>query len=235
MNLLALDSSTEVMSVAVQRVSAGGTQVWQHSAVGGAQASLHLITIVQTLMAQAQLRYDQLTAVVVGRGPGSFTGLRCACSVAQGLAFAADIGVLPVDTLLALAEEARWQKGALTQPWRVTALLDARMDQLYVGRFEYMESGWQQIGSAELVRPEDVVCQADWHLAGNVFATYGQRLAPPCAARIDAMPTAGALLRLAPQLLSNAAPLSAELALPLYVRDKVAQTSLERAALKATL
>lgn len=232
MNLLALDTSTEVMSVAVQRGGAGGVQVWQSSAVGGAQTSVSLISTIQALMAQAQLEFHQLTAIVFGRGPGSFTGLRSACSVAQGLAFAAGIQVLPIDTLLALAEEARWQHSATLDHWRVIALLDARMDQLYAARFEYQSQGWQQIGSDELIRPEDLVCDAQWDLAGNVFAAYGQRLGLSKAQCLDALPTATALLRLAPDLLGRGAGVSAELALPLYVRDKVAQTSLERAALK---
>lgn len=232
MNLLALDTSTEVMSVAVQRGGAGDAQVWQSSAVGGAQTSVSLISTIQALMAQAQLEFHQLTAIVFGRGPGSFTGLRSACSVAQGLAFATGAQVLPINTLLALAEEARWQHSATLSHWRVIALLDARMDQLYAARFEYQSQGWQQIGGDELIWPQDLVCDAQWDLAGNVFAAYGQRLGVSKAQRLDALPTAAALLRLAPGLLAGGAGVSAELALPLYVRDKVAQTSLERTALK---
>lgn len=233
MNFLALDTSTEVMSVAVQRSGAGGVRFWQSSGVGGAQTSVTLIATIQALMAQAQLEFNQLAAIVVGQGPGSFTGLRSACSVAQGLAFAVGIQVLPVDTLLALAEEARLQHAASAEHWRVIALLDARMDQLYAGRFEYHGQRWQQIGSDELIRPQDLTYEAGWALAGNVFAAYGERLPVACAQRFDALPSAAALLRLAPGLLASGAGVSAEFALPLYVRDKVAQTSLERAALKA--
>lgn len=232
MNLLALDTSTEIMSVAVQRSGSDGVQVWYSNSVGGAQTSVTLIATIQGLMAQAQLEFDQLAALVFGKGPGSFTGLRSACSVAQGLAFAAGIQVLPVDTLLALAEEARWQHAAALEHWRVIALLDARMDQLYAGRFEYQGQGWRQTGSDELIRPDELVCDAPWDLAGNVFAAYGQRLPTSTAQRFDALPTASALLRLAPDLLASGAAVSAELALPLYVRDKVAQTTLERAVFK---
>ena len=94
MNLLAFDTSTDVMSIAVQRTVDGSAQVWQQTAVGGAQTSTHLIPVIQQLMAQADLRFDQLDAIVFGRGPGSFTGLRTACSVAQGLAFGAKVPVL---------------------------------------------------------------------------------------------------------------------------------------------
>lgn len=232
LNLLALDTSTEVVSVALQRSGADGVQAWHSSGVGGAQTSLTLIATIQALMAQAQLEFKQLDAIVFGKGPGSFTGLRSACSVAQGLAFAAGIKVLPVDTLLALAEEARWQHAAARGQWRVIALLDARMDQLYTARFEYQGQGWRQVGSDELIRPEDLACEAPWDLAGNVFSAYGERLPLSTAQRLDALPTATALLRLAAGLLASGAGVDPELALPLYVRDKVAQTSLERAALK---
>ena len=99
------------MSIAVQRGTGDGATLWQHNAAGGAQTSTHLIPEIQRLMALAQLRFEDLDAIVFGAGPGSFTGLRTACSVAQGLAFGAAVPVLPVDTLLAVAEEARWQAG----------------------------------------------------------------------------------------------------------------------------
>lgn len=231
MNLLALDTSTELMSVAVQRVGADGLEVWHCSGIGGAQTSLTLIATIQTLMTRAQLEFDQLGAIVFGRGPGSFTGLRSACSVAQGLAFAANLPVLPVATLMALAEQARWQHAARCDNWRVIALLDARMDQLYAGRFEYQDQRWRQLEHDELICPEDLCCETGWDLAGNVFAAYAERL-PTAARRLDALPSARALLRLAPGLLARGEGVSAELALPLYVRDNVAQTTQERAALK---
>ena len=125
MNLLAFDTSTDVMSVAVQRTRDGTPQVWQQTALGGAQTSTNLIPVIQQLMAQADLRFDQLNAIVLGRGPGSFTGLRTACSVAQGLALGAKVPVLPVDTLLAVAEDARCQCVDPLRARQVTALLDA--------------------------------------------------------------------------------------------------------------
>ncbi|MDD5334266.1 MAG: tRNA (adenosine(37)-N6)-threonylcarbamoyltransferase complex dimerization subunit type 1 TsaB [Rhodoferax sp.] len=235
MNLLAFDTSTELMSVAVRRGGTGAGQVWQHSGPGGAQTSTHLIPVIQELMGQADLEFEQLDAIVFGMGPGSFTGLRTACSVAQGLAFGAHVKVLPINTLLAVAEEARFRHAAALERCQVTALLDARMDQMYAGRYEFQDRQWRQSGEHRLLRPEDLICEAGDLLAGNVFAAYGARLPASMALRVDAQPSATALLRLAPSLLAAGAALPAQQALPLYIRDKVAQTTLERAAHKAVL
>lgn len=233
MNLLAFDTSTDVMSVAVQRMVDGVAQVWQQTAVGGAQTSTHLIPVIQQLMAQADLRFDALTAIVFGRGPGSFTGLRTACSVAQGLAMGAKVPVLPVDTLLAVAEDARSHCADPQHPRQVTALLDARMDELYTACYFFESDSWTQIKGPGLISPENVDADSDATLAGNVFVTYGHRLLPSTASRVEALPTAAALLRLAPRLLADGGGRPAEQALPLYIRDKVAKTTAERAADKA--
>lgn len=231
MNLLALDTSTEWMSVAVQRH--GVTVPWQTNAAGGAQSSTHLIPEIQRLMALAELRFEQLDAVVFGAGPGSFTGLRTACSVAQGLAFGANLPVLPVDTLMAVAEEARWQLGN-SETLRVTAMLDARMDELYTADYVFNSGGWRQEKGCQLIKPEALVWDGSRVLAGNVFAAYGARLPDAAGLRLLALPSATAMLRLAPALLTTGAAVSAAQALPIYIRDKVAQTTQERMAAKTT-
>ena len=232
MNLLAFDTSTDTMSIAVQRDADGVAVLYRHTAAGGAHTSTHLIPEIQRLMALAQLRFENLDAIVFGAGPGSFTGLRTACSVAQGLAFGAAVPVLPVDTLLAVAEEARWQNGA-TQTFAVTALLDARMDELYTADYVFASGIWTQCSKDRLIKPENLGWNGVNVLAGNVFNGYGARLPQRAAARTIVQPTATALLRLAPALLSKGAGVSAEQALPTYIRDKVAQTTLERSASKA--
>ena len=224
MNLLAFDTSTDAMSIAVQRglraaagtggagtaPGAGGTdstgaalQVWQHTGTGGAQASATLIPAIQQLMLQAGLRFDELDAIVFGRGPGSFTGLRTACSVAQGLAFGAGVPVLPVDTLLAVAEEARLD-ASMGSPdrFRVLATLDARMDEVYAAYYEFNSGLWTQHKGYSLILPENLVLEGGWAMAGNAFAAYGDRMPGSQAIRIHALPTASALLRLAPALLA---------------------------------
>jgi tRNA threonylcarbamoyladenosine biosynthesis protein TsaB len=236
MNLLALDTSTEWMSIAVQR--AGQALPWVHHAPGGALTSTQLIPQIQALMAQSGLRFEALQAIVFGAGPGSFTGLRSACAVAQGLGLGANLPLLPVDTLLAVAEDARLQLAAC-DPFQVTALLDARMDEMYAAQYVFDSNKWTIIKGCSLIKPEDLGEFTDTDgvypmalLAGNVFAAYGARLPPALTQRISALPTATALLRLAPALLAAGAAVSAAQALPTYVRNKVAQTTRERADAK---
>jgi tRNA threonylcarbamoyladenosine biosynthesis protein TsaB len=237
MNLLAFDTSTDQMSMAVQRAahSTRPLQVWALTAPGGAQTSAHLIPAIQGLMAQAGLSFDQLDAIVFGHGPGSFTGLRTACAVAQGLAYGARVPVLPVDTLLAVAEEARSQHAPEQENYSVVALLDARMDEMYAGRYVFSHGQWTQTQGHILLSPDQLVCEPEDAIAGNVLIPYGARLNIPLAQYIAALPTATALLRLAPQLLFSGGAIAADQALPLYVRDKVAKTTAERAAEKAAL
>ncbi|WP_162583175.1 tRNA (adenosine(37)-N6)-threonylcarbamoyltransferase complex dimerization subunit type 1 TsaB [Variovorax sp. PBS-H4] len=222
--LLAFDTSTEWLSVAVRH----GEHLLSRTSAGGAQASSSLIPLIQELLAEAGLAMAELDAIAFGRGPGSFTGLRTACSVAQGLGFGAGVRLLPVDTLHAVAEEARHRFGAT----RVVALLDARMDELYAAHYDF---GQPARSEAEplLLSPEQVQVPPGWALAGNVFAAYGARL-PAATACHEVLPAAEAMLRLAPELLAAGGGVPPAQAWPLYVRDKVAQTTEERAALKAT-
>jgi tRNA threonylcarbamoyladenosine biosynthesis protein TsaB len=224
--LLAFDTSTEFLSIAVAR--GGGAPVLSHSGAGGAQASAGLIPAVESMLREAGVALADLDAIVFGRGPGSFTGLRTACAVAQGLGFGAGVPVLAVDTLLAVAEEARLRAGAT----RVVAVLDARMDEVYSAAYEFDGAGWHEHQAPALGRPEQVVVPADWTLAGNALPAYRGRL-PGAARELEALPTATALLRLAPALIAAGRAQGAAQALPLYIRDKVAQTTEERAALRA--
>ena len=288
---LAFDTSTDVLSLAVAR----GQQVWTQTLPGGAQASSGLIPAVLAMLAEADMPLASLDAIVFGRGPGSFTGLRTACAVAQGLAFGADIPVLPVDTLLAVAEEARYlqaQSGMLGSQDQdsdqqnahdhltVLALLDARMDEVYSATYRWqavtqqpvddvlsdVQGHWHAVGALQVGAPDKVKLpeptdgQGKWKgqeqgqgqersqgqvtgqepsqgqvsdvlLAGNAFAAYGDRL--PAGPRCQALPTATALLRLAPALWAQGLAVPADQAMPLYIRDKVANTTAEREVLKA--
>jgi tRNA threonylcarbamoyladenosine biosynthesis protein TsaB len=206
-------------------------QTWVYTGSGGAQASTDLIPKVMELMEQAQLRLEELDAICFGAGPGSFTGLRTACSVAQGLAFGAQRPVLAVNTLLSVAETARWHVAPQADAFDVATLLDARMDEMYAARFVFQDGMWTELESAALVRPEGYVVP---HVAaGNVFKVYAERLNLSDQTVIACLPTAGAMLRLAPQLLAQGTAVTAEQSLPIYIRDKVAKTTAERAAEKS--
>ena len=244
---LAFDTSTDRMSIGVS----DGAQQWLHEGAGGPLSSTSLIPAILQLLADAGLRLDQLDAIAFGRGPGSFTGLRTACAVAQGLALGAGVPVLPVDSLLALAEEARfqWALGNTSSdkaPLTITAMLDARMDEMYVQHFRLSDGACHALAPCVLVRPEALQLSAVLEnaegsdseskhgLAGNVFEVYATRLpalVTDCS-RLTALPGAAAMLRLAPAMLAAGAALDASQALPLYIRDKVALTTDERAEVK---
>jgi len=245
---LAFDTSTDAMSLAV----ACGEQVWSQTLPGGAQASSGLIPAVLAMLAEADMPLASLDAIVFGRGPGSFTGLRTACAVAQGLAFGANLPVLPIDTLLAVAEEARWvqvQAGVLAPDAELTvlALLDARMDEVYSAAYHWQpaqgEGHWQVAAPLQVTAPENIPSPESLLLAqgqavllaGNALAAYGERLLPTNRAVpwCEALPTAAALLRLAPALWAQGLAVPADQAMPLYIRDKVAHTTAEREVMKA--
>jgi len=220
LKLLALDAGTDNWSLAVQH----GAALWQDAGAGGARTSAQLLPAIIALMARARLRFADLHALVPGCGPGSFTGVRTACAVAQGLAYGAQVPVLPVGSLLAVAEQARGEYACRD----VLAVLDARMNEVYHARYRHENGRWQESAAPALCAPEALpAVDANTTVAGNAHAVYGARLLPG-ACHVAALPTATALLRLAPALLAHAAP--AAQALPHYVRDKVAQTSAERAA-----
>ena len=217
--LLAFDTSTETMFIALT----DGQQTWQHTSEGGAKTSAALIPAIMALLKEANLTLLQLDVIVFGRGPGSFTGLRTACSVAQGLAFGAGgIQVLPVDTLLAVAEEARISSGSE----KIQSVLDARMGEVYAASYIYKNRIWDVNSEIHLCKPEALLIESGFHLAGNCLDD---------ANRINALPTATAMLRLAPSMLAAGIAVPADQALPLYVRDKVAQTTAERQAIKSAL
>ena len=225
MKLLAFDTSTETLSLALS--PGPGMPFLEHTAAGGAQASAGLIPAIQDLLERGGVPLAQLSAIAFGRGPGSFTGLRTAAAVAQGLGFGAGVPVLPIDTLLAGAEEAHGQRGAA----RIVAVLDARMGEVYFAGYELVDGLWHVRQAPALGRPEDVVVPAGWALAGNALEMHDAHL--PAGERIPALPTARALLRLAPAALGASGSHAAAQALPLYIRDKVAQTTEERAAERA--
>ena len=225
--LLAFDTATEQMSVVV----AVADRVWTHEAAGGALASASLIPAILALLSQAGVGLRAFDAVAFGRGPGAFTGLRTACSVAQGLAFGANKPVLPIDTLLTIAEDARAGQAA----WRGWVTMDARMDEIYAGHYQFMSGQWQVLAAPRLTTPRalNTVWRAEppQVVAGNALSAFGDRLQPGGAICLaGASPRAAAMLPLARQLWLEGGAVDAGLALPVYLRDKVALTTMERDA-----
>ena len=228
--LIAFDTATERMTIALRH----GDRVFLHEGEGASRASATLLPAILGLLGEAGIGLADLDAIAFGRGPGAFTGLRTACSVAQGLAFGAGKRVLPIDSLLAVAEEARGDASAL----RVWALIDARMEQIYAAEYEHANGRWTTRVAPFLTDCAEL--EARWRaaaptaLAGNALAVFGARLPTGDATLFPAAtPTASALLRLAEQAWADGAAVDPALALPLYVRDKVADTEAERGALRA--
>ena len=232
--LLAFDTATDHMSIALQ---ARG-QVWVHEGAGGAQASATLIPAILALLAQAQLRLQDLSAIAFGRGPGAFTGLRTACSVAQGLAFGAGLPVLPIDSLCAVAEDARFCNMDSAAPQETWVAMDARMGEIYAACYAFDGAGWRTVVAPALMTP--AALNAQWQaappraVAGSALAVFvGQLDCGTALLSPSALPRGCAMLPLAQRLWQAGGAVDAALALPLYVRDKVAQTTLERDQIRA--
>lgn len=226
--LLAFDTATERMSIAL----AARGRLWSHEADGGAQASAALVPAILALLAEAGVTLQQLDAIAFGRGPGAFTGLRTACSVAQGLALGAGKPVLPIDSLLVVAEDAR-DGDAAQNIWAVT---DARMNEIYAAHYAFAAGRWTALAAPFLTTA--AVLNQRWQaeppqvVAGSALEVFAE-LQPAAARRVPhAAPRAHALLPLAQAMWTDGGALDAALAIPLYVRDKVAQTTAEREAVR---
>ncbi len=252
--LLVFDSSTELLALAVN----GPAGAFSLTVTGGAAASASLLPQALRLLQQAGLTLQELQAVGFGSGPGAFTGLRTACAVAQGLGLGLGVPLLPIDSLLVVAEDARLQAARLNQsssPLEVAVVMDARMQEVYGGRYLWHGAGpvqgqdeelpaaqshipspghWQTLQSPQLYKLPDLM-QA-WGalslavLAGSALAVFGAPLAQLHAAHRVPVERhrAAALLHLALRAMAAGQAVDAAQALPLYVRDKVAQTTQER-------
>jgi len=234
--LLALDTSTETMALAL--ISPAG--LLTHEGESGAKSSAHMVPELMSLLASAGLGLADVDAIAFGQGPGAFTGLRTACAVAQGLAFGAGKPVLPLDSLMLVAEDAAAQLGgdaaALGTVW---VAMDARMQEIYAAAYRWQSERWQVVAAPGLygpaalqqrwqVEPPAVIAGSALQVFGGQLDTLGARLAPECTAR------AQSLARLARQQWACGLGLDPALALPVYVRDKVAHTTAEREAQRSS-
>ena len=235
MKLLALDTSTETMALGVSVQGRRCTVL----APGGAAASATLLPRIEALLAQAGLALGALDAIAFGRGPGAFTGLRTSCAVAQGLGLGLARPLLPIDSLLVVAEDARAQACGGAVPCEVAVAMDARMDEAYAARYRFDGSRWHMLDAPALLTP--AALEAAWRhaapalVAGSALAALGTRLRwPQGAVHIERdHDRAAALLRLAEDAAARGEAVDAAAALPLYLRDQVALTSAERDAARA--
>lgn len=225
MRVLAIDCSTDWLAVALGDAS-GFHERREHA---GQTHSERVLPLVDALLLDAEWQLANLGGIAFGAGPGSFTGVRIACGIAQGLALGRGIPVAAVPTLEAMAQDAHRAHGAA----RVFACTDARMREVYVAAYERVDARWREVLAPAVVAPADVALPAgSWFGAGDGLASY-PAMAERCAfSGTDATikPSARAIGELGLARLMAGQGTRAPDALPLYVRHRVALTTAERAA-----
>jgi tRNA threonylcarbamoyladenosine biosynthesis protein TsaB len=229
MNLLAIETATECCSVALL----AGQALIERSELAPRRHAELVLPMAEALLAEAGIVRRQLDGIAVGRGPGAFTGVRLAVSLAQGLAYALDLPVVPVSTLAALAMQAPRDDAA------ILALIDARMGEVYAAAFRRGGDGLVEALDEERVCPPSALSlpqAAAWNVIGSGWNAYHEALrlrlasVPFRAVDDEVWPQARDVARLAAPRLARGEGVSPEHALPVYLRDKVALTTAERAA-----
>ena len=216
--LLALDTATEACSVALLHDG----KVSSHYEVIPRLHAQKLLPMIKDLLAEAGTSLSAVDAIAFGRGPGAFTGVRIAIGVVQGLAFALDRPVLPVSNLALLAQRAYREHGAR----QVAAAIDARMDEVYWGCYQESAGEMRLVGAEAVLPPEQACLPADasgeWFGSGTGWG-YAERI-PVAMSGQDAtlLPHALDLLTLAQFAWARGEGIAADLAQPVYLRDKVA-------------
>jgi len=222
--ILAVETSTELCSVALL----SGDDLLVEEAMAENRHSELLLPMIRRVLGRADARAAGMDVFAFGQGPGSFTGIRIACGIVQGLAFGAGKPVVPIPSLLALAEQA----GAA----RVLAALDARMGEAYLAAYERRGEDWHCVIAPSLVDPSVLppLPPGDWTGIGSGFDRHAwlrEAYAGRVGERIEGeLPRAGAVATLAAIHAAQGSALNAERAAPLYLRDKVALTTHERQA-----
>ena len=221
--ILALETSTEHASVALLR----GQQLSTRESVGTQMHSQTVLALLQDLLLEAGITLAQCDALAFGAGPGSFTGVRTACGLAQGLAFGANVPVVPIVSLLAMADAAR----AVGAGDDIVAVLDARMGEVYWAQYRYSDE-WHIVSAPALSKAADVKPQGQVAVCGNGLTAYAEEFTQLGNAILypDVMPQAEYVARLASTSVKNGEIVHARDAQPLYLRNKVALTIKERQA-----
>lgn len=229
MKLLAIETSTESCSVALVH----GDALIARSELAPRRHAELVLPMADALLAEAGLGRHALDAIAVGRGPGAFTGVRLGVSLAQGMAMALDLPVVTVSSLAALAMEAPDDGSEAS----ILAVIDARMGELYVGSYRRDEAGGLLALDSERVSTAEALslpAAPAWHVVGSGWATYAevlrQRLAGSVVLSSDGarFPQATHVARMAVREFLAGRAQAPELALPVYLRDKVALTLVEQ-------
>jgi tRNA threonylcarbamoyladenosine biosynthesis protein TsaB len=241
--VLALDAATELCSVAL--LSNGECLV--RSIESGKSSAQQLLKMVEEVMAEGQVSLSGLNGIAASIGPGAFTGVRISVAVAQGLAFGADLNVAPVTTLSALALQALLDLQLLGDEARIIACLDARMGELYWGCFTAEANpgvatpgvttpGVIECGELGVAAPDVIASRLKGRYVGigRGFSVYPQLAQIPGVvvqpAHALALPNAREIARLGALRLAAGGGVDPADLKPLYLRDKVALTEMERAA-----
>ena len=225
MKILALDTATEACSVSL---GLGDRSIDRYVELDRGHAE-QILPMIDAVLTEGGIALGSLDAIAFGRGPGGFTGVRLAASVVQGLAFGADVGVVPISNLAAVAQRVLRLEPALK---RVLVVNDARMREVYWGEFRVAEgpvlSGTEHVGpAAEVTLPSGLESGDAWAAAGRGLKAWPE-LADRCRAagatvHADLLPRAAEVLMLARPLVAAGHVLDAAEALPVYVRDRVAE------------
>jgi tRNA threonylcarbamoyladenosine biosynthesis protein TsaB len=220
--ILAIETSSELASAALLH----GDAIFTREASGVSTHSQTILPMVQDMLAQAGIKLEQCNAIAFGAGPGSFTGVRTACGIAQGLAYGANLPLLPVVTLQVLAQACRETSGASD----VLAVLDARMGEVYWAQYRYAE-GWTTIVAPTLSAPSAVKPLGQVIACGNGLAAYAADFEAHGLfndALKQLVPHAAQTARLGRDAFAQGMAVPARDAEPLYLRNKVALTTSER-------
>ena len=223
-NLLAVETSTELCSVALLR----DRELFVEEALAENRHSELLVPMIRKVLERAHLAATQMDAFGFGQGPGSFTGIRIACGIVQGLAFAANRPVVPVPSLLALAEQSNES--------RVIAALDARMGEAYLAAYARNGDDWDEIIAPRRADSRSLpgLPGRRWTATGSGFDRHQwlrDAYRDSVEMRLESdLPRARAVARLASRRFARGAGIPAAHAAPLYLRDKVALTTEERQA-----
>ncbi len=222
MRILAIDTATEACSAALLV----DETIHARYELAPQQHARLILPMMEALLVESGCTLAQLDGLAFGRGPGSFTGVRIAASVIQGLAFATDLPVVGISTLAALAQQVVDEHQASA----VLTAFDARMEQVYWGAYWRQESGLVQLqGEEQVCDPHEVPMPEgrDWVAAGSGWSAYGDVLARQVGMELvahypQAMPHARGILRLAQAAFMRGEGVAAEQAQPVYLRNNVA-------------